>query len=135
MAKKTCSACTCNTKGSISCSKTDGTCHCYEGYSGVNCDTCSIGYILSNNDTCTIKECSSIDPCGVNKICHNDNECQNEHKCGTDNCPSFLGLESSADCCQKPNVIFSFYETSGSVSAGNYITFSKSFINSGNSFY
>ena len=48
-------ACTCNTKGSISCSKTDGTCHCYEGYSGVNCDTCSIGYMLSNNDTCTIK--------------------------------------------------------------------------------
>ena len=56
-------------------------------------------------------ECTSIDPCGVNQICKNDNECQNEHKCGTDNCPSFLGLESSSDCCQKPNVIFSFYQT------------------------
>ena len=44
--------------------------------------------------------CTSFNLCGEDEgDCDNDGECMEGHKCGTDNCRSYLGFESSYDCC------------------------------------
>ena len=47
-----------------------------------------------------VKICNAENPCGhYEGDCNSDNECQPGLKCGTENCPAFLGYDSSVDCC------------------------------------
>ena len=44
--------------------------------------------------------CTAENLCGLDEgDCDYDNECQPGLKCGTDNCPTYLGYHQSIDCC------------------------------------
>ena len=53
---------------------------------------------LNNGD---LGYCTMNYPCEENEgDCDDDNHCMNDLECGTDNCPSYLGLSSTTDCCR-----------------------------------
>ena len=44
--------------------------------------------------------CMDSKPCGEDEgDCDHDGQCKENHKCGSDNCRSSLGMESFYDCC------------------------------------
>ena len=44
--------------------------------------------------------CSSSYPCGEDEgDCDSSSDCNYGLNCGSDNCPSHLGFDSSVDCC------------------------------------
>ena len=51
--------CNCNLEGSNSCSRSNGSCSCDTGYSGVSCNNCEMGFYVSSTEngqnTCTSK--------------------------------------------------------------------------------
>ena len=48
--------------------------------------------------------CTAENPCGLEEgDCDYDNECQPGLTCGTNNCPRYLGLDETIDCCFKPD--------------------------------
>ena len=72
---------------------------------------------MHSNDNCPassnwddVKDCcTSSNPCGVGEgDCDNDNECQSGLKCGTDNCPAYLGF-TSIECDATDSPIYEGY--------------------------
>jgi len=50
--------------------------------------------------------CTAENPCGLDEgDCDFDNECQPGLTCGTNNCPTNLGLDATIDCCYKSMLI------------------------------
>ena len=58
-----------------------------------------------SEDNCTIEN-----PCGLDEgDCDFDNECQPGLTCGTNNCPTNLGLDATIDCCYKSTLTHLIY--------------------------
>ena len=50
--------------------------------------------------------CTTENPCGLDEgDCDYDNECQPGLTCGTNNCPTNIGLDATIDCCYKSMLI------------------------------
>ena len=57
-----------------------------------------------------VKICTAEEHCGLDEgDCNYDNECQPGLTCGTDNCPTNLGLDATIDCCYKSMLIQLIY--------------------------
>ena len=73
-----------------------GTNNCLDLFGFDTNTDCCYSAIVGDEDFCSIDE-----PCEINEgDCDSNDECKNHLFCGSKNCPSSLGLLSSADCCE-----------------------------------
>ena len=94
-----------------SCTENEGDCdlnyQCKDGYrcGSNNCPN-SYGFD-SNTDFCYVaiigdeNFCTVDNPCAADEgDCDYNDECQTKLFCGSNNCPHYLGVSSSVDCCE-----------------------------------